>query len=1849
MGVLARRLTKQNLNQVEVFIDDTQNQYIKVQDVPDTFTQGRTVFKVLGSDLLKENVPLKIEILDRNGNTVYQQPVRYLYKEQKPTVAFTYVSVEVYAPPVNIGGNAQLVILAELDDTKINVPQEFIGRYNVKYQKTINIDSSAAVNTSPILFYRQPTVVAQELVKKALLSPGTNTQITTVITGSGLFGIPLNPGNRYYPDSSTTDTSGDETTATDYTSTGRDENEDSLEGENNDAAKQIQNTHAYLTGEVKAPAFFNKTAIKENRGSPDPPVYKIFATGSDTFNSKMVGAKIQIPKESIVISKPERFVTEDPKGAFPTNITLPGGDADLEAANVGIIVSDYTASIQEVISDKEVHVNKPFYFKYKPLIGADAINEKYFVAAFGSNDVVPRANFTSSFQDIVSVTSSFQFDSFVDMHIKRARTFSGDIYRLRVSGGSQTRVSEFPVLLDTILESPELLVDTISPSGVLRSGYFQSQAHTNKYWDSGSNVTVTYQNSPDIDSIHLSGSYSQYGENARFNVDSAYTFTVDRDVIYTLSMRVRGKKGPKLQSDGILKRIAKLFFHLSGSNIALDEAPKYNDSKNYGATLKDESGNVVGLQLKPYDKDEKDFQVVSHTFKVPFKSNTATNTDTTFQIRVDSGEWDIKNISFRPAMDTGFSPDQFKVRVPIPTGTLRPDKFTFLLQYYDVNSTEAESYTVLRDIELSGSALMIDGEDNLLAGSLFIGDVQGSGIEMKGGSAFIRAVGYQGFKSASAGQGGGFFMWSGSVKPGGETQDNYAGAGLEIHDGNTGVNESYFKFRTIDADNNYSSSFDVKTSRFFFGNNNTSFVSGALGNIEISSSNFHLTPQGNITASSFLMDSGVIGADVQVLGTVAANQILVPANIGGTTSTVLNASSSIKADGLARFASASIGGFQVSPSKIRSSNNSLILSSSGDITGSQVLFTGGQIGGFTIGANTISSSNLILEDRGTIRSKDYDPRTTGWIISSLGNGFAEFENMNIRGTLATTVFEKEQVNVVGGQLWVANATTVSASVPATSSIIHCDNVSAFERGEILFAKKVNATGFTKEFMRVHTSSRKDLASDNDQSGFLVVTRSLGNATTVSGSRTKITEIRTQPNATQTDIAVDSNTGFALNGRLIMVDTEIMKITGSTSSNIIHVLRGVDGTPQTSHAVDADVNQLSFEASILGGLVSPAVPYNPGQTLVSTGKFMGGTKNNTTGSGWIEMNANPNYGATPYIDFKERTGSDIYDYRLRTRIGDLSGLPDSALGDSVGVTRTPGFGLAAENVFLSGQIKASSGSIGGIKMENNKLFNGAGTHGNSNTPFFIDSASNFSLGNKFVWDGSNLALEGSITMTAALKRQISGSSTAQAAGAAASASAADTKAAARGAGATASASLADSKAALRAAGASASASLADSKASLRGAGASASASAAQTNAINTAASDATTKANAAAALANTAQAAIDAMETQVVLDSDGLTIRAADGDPDLVTLGTALTFFNGVGDASADRRLVLNSTGVTIFGGPASGNDFMTLAAGSIIMKSNNLKKFEMGDTGAFLYGAAEDDYVNVKSDGVDIVASNTDRASFGATTTIGNTSTEHVEVTSTSLKLLDGSTERVVVDSGSATIGQVSSNKTNVRITDSGVFLRNNTTPIISISGTEVVVSGSILEKTRLFGSGEDLDISLQDGGNSGTTNQESSYGVTGGHGSRIMLRGNGSNNDLHDAPNNGTADWHLEQDVYCRNLTLASPVILWTDGFRLFVKDTLTIASGATIANDGRPGSGTTGGEGGGGVAGATGTLSAGTSGTAGGEGGGASPGGGQDGGDGGGGGGSGGFVFISARVIANSGVIRSHGGTGGQGAGTD
>ena len=89
------------------------------------------------------------------------------------------------------------------------------------------------------------------------------------------------------------------------------------------------------------------------------------------------------------------------------------------------------------------------------------------------------------------------------------RTFSGDVYRIKVHGKMQSDTSAFSQMADTVIESPELLKDSNSPSGMLRTGYFLSSGHLNAYWSASSfdsstkaaNVTASHNNSQYIDSL----------------------------------------------------------------------------------------------------------------------------------------------------------------------------------------------------------------------------------------------------------------------------------------------------------------------------------------------------------------------------------------------------------------------------------------------------------------------------------------------------------------------------------------------------------------------------------------------------------------------------------------------------------------------------------------------------------------------------------------------------------------------------------------------------------------------------------------------------------------------------------------------------------------------------------------------------------------------------------------------------------------------------------------------------------------------------------------------------------------------------------------------------------------------------------------------------------------------------------------------------------------------------------------------------------------------------------------------------------------------------------------------------
>ena len=117
---------------------------------------------------------------------------------------------------------------------------------------------------------------------------------------------------------------------------------------------------------------------------------------------------------------------------------------------------------------------------------------------------------------------------------------------------------------------------------------------------------------------------------------------------------------------------------------------------------------------------------------------------------------------------------------------------------------------------------------------------------------------------------------------------------------------------------------------------------------------------------------------------------------------------------------------------------------------------------------------------------------------------------------------------------------------------------------------------------------------------------------------------------------------------------------------------------------------------------------------------------------------------PFIDIKASINSysEWTTSMPKVRLGKLSGITDA---DINGGSELSGFGLYSDNIYLKGEIVATSGKIGGITIASSKVYTGTGTHNNSNTGFYIDSSSNFSLGDKFSWNGSALTIDGTVTI------------------------------------------------------------------------------------------------------------------------------------------------------------------------------------------------------------------------------------------------------------------------------------------------------------------------------------------------------------------------------------------------------------------------------------------------------------------------------------------------------------------------
>ena len=191
MAVIQKTSFAKDLDRFNVLVNDVNpnSRYFRISELPDTLTGGKNAFLIAGSEELVPDTKIQIEIKDSIGNIIYHEPGEGMINTNISGSANTSIIAEyfegvskvvaIYIYPETTFGPCTLTILGEVDKYEDGngiltpVPIDWIGKYNVKWQKQLNVNPSLA-NTTKIRFYQRPQAKITEI-----LNP-----IYTIVSGS---------------------------------------------------------------------------------------------------------------------------------------------------------------------------------------------------------------------------------------------------------------------------------------------------------------------------------------------------------------------------------------------------------------------------------------------------------------------------------------------------------------------------------------------------------------------------------------------------------------------------------------------------------------------------------------------------------------------------------------------------------------------------------------------------------------------------------------------------------------------------------------------------------------------------------------------------------------------------------------------------------------------------------------------------------------------------------------------------------------------------------------------------------------------------------------------------------------------------------------------------------------------------------------------------------------------------------------------------------------------------------------------------------------------------------------------------------------------------------------------------------------------------------------------------------------------------------------------------------------------------------------------------------------------------------------------------------------------------------
>jgi len=1246
-----KKTVYKGLQFIDVWYTDTSltsPDYFQISEFPTRLTAGKNLFKLLGNPTtLKVGGYLNLEILDYNGDPIYYEIIDYIDEDTSRVIAI-YIYEDT--PP----GDCTITLIAE----SVNVPPEWQGRPNIKWTRTVQVNPTVP-NDSEIIFETLPEITLSEQIGAHLDRTYTTSQFPIYTSGKIKYFLLNNQpaieisGGSFINDM----TAGTITVAAPQNATPLPTYTPSTTAYTSSIKKVLSSTTALL--DTAYTVYSSKTIF--------PHIYTNFANSSFslTYESTPTYTETQNSESYALIQisglQPATGDVSRIKTFMNNNGTVGTWELinDVELVETEIFVTN-TASLYP---DQSIGV----------FVTQSTINTYWTSSTYNGNTITAAPVLTWI---TASISNAMRISSSVDISAKNAVTVAQikNEYQGVFNQGSSYKITIDALGTKTNTQNPKISFYLSGSSFNYNTTDFLNQVLPVKLGKRIGEIEVTTTNQR-FDDYVINFEADNTGTAVLLVVVEAGIWQVadirttsDNDAGYTPDYtRIKSLVPTAHKSNN------QLSFKIEYYNVAGVKSKQINYSLNNNW----QGGNRYV---------DGDFSMLTGSLYV------ADSLGSGIEIAGNTGTGYIRTLGYQ-GFDYGAPGFLMWSGSALPGKTSKGNPYSGVgLELYQDTNNYFRYSTSDSELDIHTSKFFLGGTNQYISGS-------GGKLAISSSNFYLSASGdvtMTGKITATSGRIGGFEI----------TQDAITGSGFFLSGSATGngffISSSKFN---VKANGDITGSNVLFTGGKIAGftisdntlsNANNFYISGAASGNDffISSSKFNVKASGDVTGSQVLFTGGKIGSFTLTNNALSA----------GSTFLI---SSSVDVSNLST-------AFFISSSKFN-------VRQDGTISGSQVLFDGGKVGGFTIDSSKITGTNIVIDSAGSIQTSDYASDLKGWKISAAGNGSAEFENAKIRGTLATTVFEKTSVNAVGGQLYVANSTTLTGSSFAgaspngnytpTQTTMSVENVTGFETGEILTAKKFSGTGFATEYLYVNSASR-DGVGDTDLTGRLYVTRAYGNGLT--GNSASLGE---SPSAAQSysgsQVIVSTgklNTGFIrINANPNDTATPYIDIVERTGSGIYDV------------ALKARLGDLSGLANSSYVFGKP----NPGFGLATDNVFLqGGIIANTGSIGGINMASSKLFTGTGTFN---NSNTGFY----------LDNAGQFSLKDKLSWNGT--------TLIVSGTINATTGNIGGFAITQNAI-TGSGFYlsGSATGNGFFISSSNFNVKASGDITASNALFSGNVS-------------------------------------------------------------------------------------------------------------------------------------------------------------------------------------------------------------------------------------------------------------------------------------------------------------------------------------------------------------------------------------------------------------------------------------------------------------------------------------------------------------------------